>query len=309
MPTHNRKEFIKQCLQCVEKQKYPDIETVVIDDGSIDGTINMIRHQFSQTTVLRGNGSLWWGGSMRAAVKYVMHEANEKDFVLLMNDDTVFDPTYVQKIISVSNKNKRAIVGSVCFDVNNKKKVIEAGVKINWERNRIDYPLKLPRDIKRVKTKEVDTMCGRGALVPIEVFSKIGRYSTRLPHYLSDYEFFIRAKKAGFKLLISYEAVTYSTTKPGGIKFELKKKTLKRWWEELFSRKSRSNIIDKINFAILVTPKQHRYNNLTRILRSFLFRLSFVSPIYYIREPLIKIIYYPSGLLWCIKRRLKGLPC
>lgn len=312
IPTHNRKDHLRKCLRCIQNQTYKDIVTVVIDDGSTDGTAEMLAKELPEATVLKGNGNLWWGGAMRMGIDYVLGKAKKGDFVLLMNDDTIFGSDYLRTIIGASKRYNRAIIGSICFDARNKKKVIEAGVIMNWSRGRLDVPLRLPRDYKKRKAREVDTFCGRGTLVPVEVFREVGNYSRRLPHYLSDYEYFIRAKNAGFKLLISYKAVTYATKEFGGIKFRLQKIGLKRFLQEAFSRRSKSNIIDRINFILLAVPKGYRTKNLLKLFKGLLFRQSFVSPFYYLQgTPLSihKMTKFFSGLIWCIKRRLKGLTC
>lgn len=309
IPTYNRKELLNKCLESIRKQTYENYETVVINDGSTDGTSEMIKKNFPNTTILEGNGNLWWTGAMRLGVDYVLFKAKKGDFILTMNDDTTFDNQYLGIIIEISKKNHRAIVGSICFDTKNKTTVIEAGVLMNWGRGRMDIALKLPKNYKTKKVREVDTFCGRGTLVPIEVFNKIGSFSKRLPHYMSDYEYFIRAKKAGWKLLIAYEAITYSTKKAGGLKFELRKKGWKRFFQELFSRRSRSNIFDKAIFVLLAAQEEHKKRNLLRIGKTFFFRLSYVVPFYYVRKPVIKVVKFIPGLIWCIKQRLRGLPC
>jgi len=47
VPTHNRKETLARCLQALSEQDYPN-EIIVVDDGSQDGTREMIAAQFPQ---------------------------------------------------------------------------------------------------------------------------------------------------------------------------------------------------------------------------------------------------------------------
>lgn len=301
------------CLQCIKKQTYRNRETVVINDGSTDGTSRMLKGEFPQATVLRGDGNLWWTGAMRMGIAYIQSEAHEGDFVLLMNDDTIFEPEYLEAIVRASQENNRAIIGSISFDAEDHSHVEEAGVKMNWVRGRVDVPLRLPKNYKKRKVREVDTFCGRGTLVPIEVFQKIGTYTDKLPHYLSDYEFFIRAKKAGFRLLISYEAVTYATREGGGIKFIPKRHiSLGQFLNIVFSRRSKSNVIDKIIFILLAAPPQEKAPNLTRVGKSLIWQFSYVYPLSHASGFLVFFANankFLRGIVWCVKRRLKGLPC
>ena len=45
IPTFNRLEWIPVCLDSIKSQTYPHIETLVIDDGSTDGTVGWLRSQ------------------------------------------------------------------------------------------------------------------------------------------------------------------------------------------------------------------------------------------------------------------------
>ncbi len=46
VPTHDRRDFLREALRSVEGQSYPHLEIIVVDDGSTDGTREMIRHEF-----------------------------------------------------------------------------------------------------------------------------------------------------------------------------------------------------------------------------------------------------------------------
>jgi GT2 family glycosyltransferase len=53
IPTHNRKDGLQRCLQAVAKQDYPDFEVIVVDDGSSDGTEDLMRRAFPDLRFLR----------------------------------------------------------------------------------------------------------------------------------------------------------------------------------------------------------------------------------------------------------------
>lgn len=53
IPTYNRKEILRHCLTGVTNRDYPDYEVIVVDDGSTDGTGEMVQQEFPQVRYIR----------------------------------------------------------------------------------------------------------------------------------------------------------------------------------------------------------------------------------------------------------------
>jgi len=89
VPTYNRLPILRKCLAALEAQTLPstDFEVIAIDDGSSDGTENLLtqyRPAF-RFQYLRQKNS----GTGAARCNGVAHASGE--FLLLMNDDTICD--------------------------------------------------------------------------------------------------------------------------------------------------------------------------------------------------------------------------
>ena len=96
-------------------------------------------------------------------------------------------------------------------------------------------------------TYEVDALAGRGMLVPVYAIRKAGTLHPRLlPHYLADYEFSIRMKKYGMKLLVSSRAQVWSPPVYGN--------SSKRFSgiSKYFRRGSPKNLLNILTFYLLV---------------------------------------------------------
>ncbi len=282
IPTHNRVQILKQCLDSIQKQTYPNIQTIVVDDGSTDSTPKILKKY--PVTVLKGDGNLWWTGAMRLGVDHILKQAREGDYIMLMNDDTTFKPNFTKILLDLSQKHPDAIITSLSFSDTKQTQLVEAGVKIDWTNHRYDQPLKLPSNYKKLTLQPVDATCGRGTIVPIKVFKKIGNFSPFLPHYHADYEFTIRAKKAGFSLYIAYPSITFATLEAGGVKFSTTKKTWSKFNKELFSRRSKVNLIDQLALTFLSTPNKYKSHRLKTILIDLIFRLSLTSFFFNLRR-------------------------
>lgn len=291
LAVRNRLAFTKKCLKSLETQTYKNFEVVIVNHGSTDNTHKFIEKKYPKWKLITGQDSWWWTRAMYEGIEYSIKKSNKGDYILTINNDCTFDKNYIKNIVDTSNKNKRAITGSLVVDADNKSKVIEAGVKINWKESKI-YGLsdtisdKLGYYKKVDKIKDIDTLPGKGALVPIEVFKKIGNFNyNRLPHYIADYEFFCRAKKRNFDLIVSTNSIVYNFTKETGTThLQGSRSSYLKVINLLFNRKSKLNIIDYFNFILLCCPKKYLFINTIRIISRLFFYLLNLFPFYYISE-------------------------
>ena len=91
LPVHNRRETTERFIQCLKMQSYQNYHLVLIDDGSTDGTEEMVRSQIEPLTVIKGRGDWWWAGALQQGYEWLRSEARKpSDVVLIINDDTQF---------------------------------------------------------------------------------------------------------------------------------------------------------------------------------------------------------------------------
>ncbi len=201
IPAHNNKPEVITVLTCLERQRSVDLDVLLVDDGSTDGTQDEVHRLFPLVRVLRGDGSLWWTGANVIGVAHILETAREHDFILLLNNDVSMEDDYVSELVNCSESLGRALVGSTIVDDERRDRMM-AGIRLD-QRLRIN-PNADASAIERSRYDlHVDVLPGRGTLVPVEVFRRIGTFNRRrLPHYGADYEFSIRAKRAGFRLAV-----------------------------------------------------------------------------------------------------------
>lgn len=262
IPVYNRLAYTVKCLDSLKDQTYKNFETILIDDGSTDGTFRYIRRNYPDVKIIKGTGKWWWTKSVYRGIHEASKTALFRDYILTMNNDCCFNSDYLENAVKASKNDRNIIVGSLTIDAQDHK-VIDSGIKIDWKHSLI----------KGLKSNQsnynLDTLPGRGTLIPVEVFGKIGNFNYLLfPHNIADYEFFCRAKRNGYKLQVSNGVKLYNFTEEIGENQNSEtKQDFRQILNLLFGRKSKINVIDYTLFVILCCPPKYIFGNLFEAFR------------------------------------------
>ncbi len=252
IPVYNRKKLTEQCLRCLYNQTYKEFKIVIFDDGSIDETAEMIKNKFSEVILLKGDGNLWWTGATNMGVKYALTKCKQNDYILTLNNDLCVNPDYIYQLLKCARNNPNSLIGSLAVFKDDPERVLYGGV--SWDPLFAKYKLFFKHGEKIVSKlsgiREVDLLPGRGTLIPIKVFHDIGLYDRdHFPQYAADEEFSLRAKKAGYDLIVCYDAIVLSDVFKTGINWIYSKPTLKSFLRSLFNIKSANNLRARYHFA------------------------------------------------------------
>lgn len=205
-PVFNRRDITLQCLRSLARidRENLKIGITIVDDGSTDGTSEAIAAQFPEVEIVRGDGSLWFaGGSNRGFENALTKKPN---YVLLINNDTIFDSQFLQRLIDTAEKNPRSAVGGLLLLWDTPHKVFQVAPQFDvwyggWRHLHQQTIWTMPD-----APFEVHAIAGNCILFPAEVFAELGFFDEkRFPHY-ADAEFTPRLRRNGWRLLIEPRA-------------------------------------------------------------------------------------------------------
>ncbi len=242
VPVHDRCDLTRACLDSLAVQTYVRRTIVVVDDGSTDGTPDMLSSDFPDAVVLNGDGNLWWAGATNLGVAWVLGHAEVRDLVLTMNNDSVAGLDYLARLVASSLEHPHALIGSVSAPDDAPDVITEGAVRFNRVTGAYRIDGAGPRtDVRRLYP--ADLLSGRGTLVPVVVFRTLGLYDAgRLPHYGADNELSMRAKTAGYELLVDTSCVVISSVSMTGLNPSLRRLSWKEFALSFVSIRSTNNL-------------------------------------------------------------------
>lgn len=285
IPVFNRWKHTEACLVALQAQSYHPIKVIVVDGGSTDGTPKLLRDGWPTVTVIDGVGELWWAGAMWHGINFVLcQDPAEDGFLLMMNNDTLVEPRYIDTLVRTS-QTTGAAVGGLIVDSQDVSHILDAGEFIDW-RN-YEFTVKTTVMPGEKSCGDVDVLPGRGSLVPLRMIRSVGNVDAdTFPHYIADYEFFCRLKSRGFSLLVTYEAQVLSYVEETGIAPTKQLRSFPQMWEVLFSRRSMSNCRDHWRFIQRCAPGSLRVRLARLLLWRYVLLVCFGTPLKLVVSPI-----------------------
>ena len=209
IPVHNRIHCTGLCLDALYKQLHMDIRIIVVDDGSTDGTNETIRRYYSEVSLIKGSGSLWWTGAINLGLRTVLPLASSEDYVLLLNNDIIIPSNYIKQMHRACRDKTNSIIGSVEVLEGSPETIHSGGVRIHRLGARYEI---LHRGEKlslfgKGHFEQVSFLPGRGTLYPVSVFRDVQTFDDKHFKQCGDTELPRRALQKGYQLLVCYDAV------------------------------------------------------------------------------------------------------
>ncbi|MBL8344734.1 MAG: glycosyltransferase family 2 protein [Rubrivivax sp.] len=234
----NRKALTLACLDALDitaRRAQVDLEAIVVDDASPDGTATAVRERFGWAQVVEGNGSLFWNGGMHKGFGLAL--GREADHYLWLNDDTHLVPDALPSLLQQSADLTRA----------NGSAPILVGATAERDSGRVSYGGRVARSRLRpfnfhlVHSDSEPVPCqaieGNCVLIPRAVALRVGNLDPVFEHAMGDTDYGLRAQALGVRTYVARGIVGHCSPNPlGGTYFDTSL-PLSRRWKLIRSRK------------------------------------------------------------------------
>jgi GT2 family glycosyltransferase len=185
-----------------------NIERIVVDDGSTDGTAEAVRNEFPDVNIIPGDGNLWCSGAVNLGVEFALY--GRPDYILVINDDTIFDERFLQRMVETAERTPKTVVGALLLDWSAPHRVFQLAPRWKtwqggWQHLQRQTVWTIPHE-----PFDVENIVGNCILFPAAAFREAGLFATRwLPHF-GDAEFGPRLRRRGWRLVIEPRARVFN---------------------------------------------------------------------------------------------------
>lgn len=215
VPTFNRKLLLIDLLNSISRLQIPqnaEVLSVVVVDGSNDGTIEAIEKSNLPIHVVVGDGNWWWTKSVNKGIEKAI--SLQASHILLMNDDNILPEDYLLVLLNdFKSLTKHSVLGSASVSISASNTIDAAGYcKFNKLMFKLHPYKKTGTEIDDsfVGVHQSCALSGRGTLIPVEVIQKVGLFDESLVQYGSDDDFTMRCIQAQIPVYISWNARVFN---------------------------------------------------------------------------------------------------
>ena len=193
----NGKDLTIDCLESLQRVNYLNFNILVVDNGSTDGSVELLKEKFPEVSILVLEKNLGYAGGNNRGFDSLKHD--QPEYVIFLNNDTIVDENFIEPLVEqlLTHKKASQTVPKIYYE-NDPKLIWYAGGIVNLWTGSI-YHLGIrqydgPAYSKTHKTKYATGCC---FCMRYEEFKEFGGFDEAFPMYSEDVDLSLWIRAAG----------------------------------------------------------------------------------------------------------------
>ena len=194
IPNYNGIKYIRGCMDALRLQKELPFDTIVIDNGSKDGSLEVLQEEYGEARVIALKENTGFDYAVNLGIK-----ESQTPYVILLNNDTVVKPGFVQALVEAIEEAEDIFsVSSMMLSMQDESIIDDAGdgySLLGWA-----YARGKGLPAKQFEKKvEIFAACGGAAIYRKSIIEEIGDFDENHFAYLEDIDIGYRAQIYGYR--------------------------------------------------------------------------------------------------------------
>lgn len=202
IPNFNGVEFLDTCLRSILRQTYPFFSIIVVDNGSVDSSLELVRKQYPMVHLISWPQNKGFSPAVNAGIS-----AGTSPLIFLLNNDTELEEDCLEKLVAAATFHVEYDFFAAKMLSYRERHLLD-GAGDGFLRGGVGYRLgTMEKDEARYNQPgRVFGACAGAALYRRELFDSIGLFDEDFFAYLEDVDFNLRANSRGRKCYYVPEA-------------------------------------------------------------------------------------------------------
>ncbi|NPD91119.1 glycosyltransferase family 2 protein [Xylanibacter muris] len=192
--SYNFKRWLNPCLDSLRKTTIP-VSAVVIDNGSQDDTVEIIRRNYPEVRIIPTGKNLGFGRANNIGMRIALKEGF--DYVFLMNQDAWVEPDTIEKLAKEMEKHHDYGILSPTH-ITGKGDCEDAGFAFYAKDGKANGTI-----------TDVQFVNAAFWMIPVEVLRTTGGFSPLFYHYGEDIDFANRVIYRHLRIGFMHSAIAY----------------------------------------------------------------------------------------------------
>ena len=194
----NDKADTLACLASLQKQTVP-VEIVVVDNGSVDDSVAVIRQHYPQVTMLETGRNLGYSGGNNVGIRHAL--ATGATYLFVLNNDTVLAPACTALLLADCQANPDVVATAPkSLYLDRPDLIYFAGGQITaWGSTR-HMGMSQPDGPTYTTVNDTEWITGCALFVTRAGFEQVGLFDERFFLLFEDSDWSLRARRLGYRL-------------------------------------------------------------------------------------------------------------
>lgn len=194
----NRWPDTVECLQSLERQTYPNFRIFLVDNGSTDGSAEILRRSFPRITMVLSRENVGFAAGFNRGIRRALQE--ECAYVLILNNDTIADAGMLQELVLAAGPDF-ALTAPLIFFHHQPKRIWSAGGRCHPVT--LEMTDRYPRSLEGKNPLDPlprEYLTGCALLMDRDLFTRVGFFDERFFLYYEDMDYCLRVRRQGYRL-------------------------------------------------------------------------------------------------------------
>lgn len=200
IPTLDARDLLARTLESLGAG--PGVDVVVVDNASEDGTAEMVNEQFPEVLVVRNDRNLGFGRAVNRGVAAV---ADETEILVLVNNDVVCEPGFLDRICAPFADPSVGMAAGVLLQEADPSRIDSAGIEL--DRTLGSWDMLGNEPVSRLAgASDPVGPCGGAAAYRLSAFRAVGGFDDAFFAYWEDVDLALRLRLAGLRCVLVPDA-------------------------------------------------------------------------------------------------------